>query len=82
MVHTIVLFNLHIYRYVWPWAKKDAISHDSYLCEKYPGTRPFPTRRPMEPNNFVAAVVADNYTLDRECPAACRPAGHQDWTHC
>ena len=25
------------FRYVWPWAKRDAMQHDSYLCRKYSG---------------------------------------------
>ena len=69
-------------KYVWPWVKNQAVSHDSYLCKKYPNTRPFPTRRPKGPNNFVASVVYENYSLTQECPKECRPKHHQDWLTC
>jgi len=69
-------------RYVWPWAKKTSISHDSYTCKNYPRTKGFPTQRKNEPNNFVAAVVAENHTLWKTCPPACRPKSHPDWEHC
>ena len=71
-----------IFRYVWPWAKKSSISHDAYTCKNYPNTRGFPTQRKNEPNNFVASVVAENHTLWKICPKACRPRNHLDWTHC
>ena len=69
-------------RYVWPWSKTDAVSHDSYLCQKYPDTRPFPTERKKEPNNFVAAIVTEKVLLWDECPENCRPKNHLDWLHC
>ena len=69
-------------KHVWPWAKHISISHDSYTCQKYPNTRPYPTQRLNEPNNFVASVVFENHTLTKECPKACRPKNHQDWKTC
>jgi hypothetical protein len=30
---------------VWPDIKNDHIAHDSYCCDRYPNTQPFPTRR-------------------------------------
>eukprot|EP00093_Oithona_nana_P008175 08175.XXX_242010_242525_1 [CDS] Oithona nana genome sequencing. len=69
-------------KFVWPWAKKDAMQHDSYLCRRYSGTRPFPVRRRNETNNFVAAVVAQKQYIWKTCPEKCRPAEHKDWEQC
>ena len=47
----------------------------TYGCERSDiasHTVGFPTKRPMEPNNFVAAVVKRNATLAVKCPAKCR----------
>jgi hypothetical protein len=30
---------------VWPEIKEQHIAHDSYCCDRYPHTQPFPTRR-------------------------------------
>ena len=36
-------------RYVWPWAKRDALQHDSYSCHKFSGNIiGFPTQRKNE----------------------------------
>ena len=70
------------FRYVWPWAKRVSIGHDSYTCHSYPYTKGFPTQRKNEPNNFVASVVSENHTLWEICPEECRPKDHKDWTHC
>ena len=59
-------------RYVWPWGKKQSIQHDSYLCDKYPGSISWPTERKNEPNNFVASVANENDTLWKRCPKRCR----------
>lgn len=69
-------------KYVWPWAKKVSIGHDSYTCRSYPYTKGFPTQRKNEPNNFVASVVSENHTLWEVCPEECRPKNHLDWIHC
>ena len=31
--------------YVWPWAKLTALQHDSFTCQKYSKTHPWPTQR-------------------------------------
>ena len=73
--------------YVWPWAKRKIMQHDSYSCHKYSRTRPFPTRRvPGAVGNYVGSVVAVNATLEAvkgsECPVKCRPKKHKDWIYC
>ena len=77
-----LIWHEFYYRYVWPWAKNNQISHDSYTCQKYPKTRPYPTKRLKGPNNFVASVVFENHELTKECPVKCRPKNHQDWKNC
>ena len=61
-------------RYVWPWAEKESIGHDSYFCRKYKNTKPFPTKRNNGPNNFVAAQPTLNRTV-KPCLSyrKCRP---------
>ena len=81
---TALEYNTRIYffRYLWPWGKWNAISHDSYTCQKFPRTQAFPTQRKMEKNNFVASVIADNDMLKKTCPLKCRPKNHPDWEYC
>ena len=69
-------------RYIWPWAKWSAVSHDSYFCHHFPRTSPFPTRRKNSTNNFVAAIVGAGDYLITPCPEACRPKLHKDWETC
>ena len=69
-------------RYIWPWGKWSALSHDSYSCKQFPRTSPFPTRRKEGENNFIAAVVEAKDVLRQECPVGCRPPHHQDWLRC
>ncbi|RYH28675.1 hypothetical protein EON65_11320 [archaeon] len=33
---------------VWPIVKHKQIAHDSYCCDRYPHTRPYPTKRYMD----------------------------------
>ena len=74
--------TLFLFRFVWPLAKSDAVSHDSYNCTLFPNTQPFPTERIRQPNNFVGSIVISNNTLWVECPIECRPKDHPDWIHC
>ena len=69
-------------RYLWPWGKWNALSHDAYTCLQFPRTSPFPTRRKLEVNNFVASVITANDILREPCPQKCRPKEHQDWEFC
>ena len=70
-------------RYVWPWVQDYSIAHDSYFCEKFPNTRPFPVKRvEKEPNNHIAAAPCEKHIVTEECPLACRPKDHPDWELC
>ena len=69
-------------RYLWPWGKWSALSHDSYTCKRFPRTSPFPTQRENVENNFVASVAEVKDVMKQECPEACRPKNHKDWKLC
>ena len=77
-------YDQHILtHYLWPWAKKVAMCHDSYTCKKFSKTFPFPTRRKEGViGNYVGSVVLLNATIDSDCPEKCRPSNHKDWTKC
>lgn len=79
--------QIALQRYVWRWAKKDMVAHDSYNCHKFSSTRGFPTQRVMnEVGNFVGSVVSVNSSLSEGegavCPEKCRPNLHKDWIYC
>lgn len=68
-------------KYVWhPWGRASSVQHDSYLCKYFPGSIGFPTRRKMEPNNYVASVWKDGEQIAKKCPKECRR--HPDWIYC
>ena len=69
-------------RYVWKWAKKDALQHDAYSCKIFPGTVGFPTQRRNESNNFIASVYSQEMYMMEKCPYKCRPSQHKDWEYC
>jgi hypothetical protein len=75
--------------HVWPHIQDDLIAHDSYLCTTSYGknSRPWPTRRPLlnYTDCFVGCVRPCCTPLKYpfgECPIACRPKNHTDWTMC
>jgi len=63
---------------VWPEAKKSMVAHDSFLCDSYEGSKPWPTQRANR------TFVGDMYgiSITRECPEKCRPPNHKDWKYC
>ena len=70
-------------KYVWPWAEKVSMQHDSFNCRMFPGSIGFPTPRRNTSNNFVGAVINLNWTMNWMCPRECRRSGHQhDWEYC
>ncbi|KAK4295457.1 hypothetical protein Pmani_031977 [Petrolisthes manimaculis] len=69
---------------VWPVARLNATIHDSYTCQRFPGSQPFPSQR----SNFTF-VGQRSYrgryrweTTHTQCPVNCRPKLHQDWLYC
>ncbi|XP_043215369.1 uncharacterized protein LOC122378412 [Amphibalanus amphitrite] len=69
---------------LWPVLVRtgDVISHDSYLCNKYPFTRPFPTKRANMTEFVGSQYTRIVRTVMKECPLACRPPKHLDWKYC
>jgi len=75
---------------VWPYISDDVIAHDSFMCNEPYGknSRPWPTRRPHPANDtgcFVGCIRPCCNPLKSpfgECPMACRPKNHADWTMC
>ena len=59
----------------------DSVQHDSYHCFKFPGSRPFPTKRESGYDNFVGSNRAFK-SVSKECPMQCRPRQHLDWHMC
>ena len=77
----IVTLSISNSRLVWkPWGRRNAFQHDAYSCEKFNNSIGWPTKRLMEPNNFVASVVRENVTLTEKCPLKCRR--HPEWEFC
>ena len=65
--------------------KDNSIAHDSYFCQKYEGSVPFPTQRKNEMRNFVGAPYEMRMYFKKsfQCPKACRPKNHQEtWVYC
>ena len=67
-------------KYLWPVLKNDVIQHDSYLCRKYPGSIPYPSKRLA--NNEVIGTTREMGFIAPPCPKECRPRDHQDWLYC
>jgi len=64
---------------MWPLVKHNVVQHDSFYCESFTGSVPFPTRR----KNYYVGCVRDCSEKDiEECPVTCRPNSHKDWTFC
>jgi hypothetical protein len=78
--------QIALMRYIWPWAKKVALSHDSYCCRKFSNTSPFPTKRLPGVGNFIGSVISLNQSVGFDssnyCPEKCRPKNHKDWVYC
>jgi len=69
--------------YVYPLIRSRSVIHDSFLCNNYKDSKPFPTKRIG--SCFIGA--AGNYEKCsqekfHECPINCRPEAHKDWVTC
>ena len=64
---------------LWPLVRSSSVQHDSYYCEFFTGSVPFPSKR----RDFHVGCVRDCSVGDvKECPVACRPKQHLDWKYC
>lgn len=68
--------------YVYDLIVWQATVHDSYWCEKYANSRPFPTRRVAMDFVGSAKKKLNATRFVKECPRACRPRKHPDWIYC
>ena len=74
--------------YIYTFASKSAIEHDSFTCHLYKNSQPWPTKRTG--NCFVGCVTDcvcnskthDNKTFTDTCPRKCRPKNHKNWIYC
>lgn len=69
--------------FVYPLVLNDSVTHDSYYCELYANSMPFPTRR----NGAFCHVgfigdCSTSTTVLQDCPIKCRPKEHLDWNLC
>ena len=81
LVHLeLYYFDQHILnQYIWPKVENDSLQHDSYTCDLFPNTKPFPTKR----KKYFVGCVRDCWVFkDEICPEKCRPINHQDWLYC
>lgn len=69
--------------YVYPLIKNDSIIHDSYHCDIFDNTLPFPSKRnnSMCHVGFVGDCMLSKVVL-YDCPVNCRPSNHKEWNFC
>ncbi|RNA08354.1 hypothetical protein BpHYR1_002726 [Brachionus plicatilis] len=65
---------VHVYKYI----KNISVIHDSYLCNIYHDSTPYPSKR--KGNCFVATQTSNCSAIKMlpSCPKECRPHNHQD----
>ena len=68
--------------HVYDLIKTNSVVHDSYLCENYRDSKPWPTQRVG--NCFVGSPGDCNATATDfyDCPDKCKPRNHLDWKKC
>lgn len=57
------------------------LQHDSYNCDFYEGSRPWPTKRKKD-NEFVGCPVHNCDQKLLPCPEKCRPSYGKIWKYC
>jgi hypothetical protein len=71
---------------VWQLAEDVSTIHDSYSCNLFKNSQPFPTQRQDKYVCFATCAFCCNSTINPElsvvCPVQCRPKEHQDWLYC
>ena len=63
--------------------KEKSIIHDSFLCNQYKDSEPFPSKR--NGNCYVGQVgICSDYSNNPipDCPIECRLKNHYDWLKC
>ncbi len=73
---------------IWPLVRDKQLSHDSYCCDRYPHTRPFPTRRAstyqhvgqvFDANDNPRLMDIDGFIRGVPIPVSCRKQA--DWIY-
>jgi hypothetical protein len=68
-------------QYVYPLIRHTSLIHDSFLCNHYKDSRPFPTKRNGDCFIGNPFKCSTNETFIK-CPLQCRPINHTDWEYC
>ena len=67
---------------VYPLIRDRSLIHDSYLCNRFKDSVPFPSQR--EGNCFIGSPLSCNLESKSffKCPIECRPLHGLNWTYC
>lgn len=67
--------------YAYEKLRSESIIHDSFLCNNFSDSKPWPTKRIGD--CFVGIIGKCNPNKKfKICPNSCRPINHLDWTSC
>lgn len=74
--------QLFLYEHLYFKIKNISTIHDSYKCNFYNDSKPFPTKR--KGNCFVGYIgnCNESASFNHKCPEKCRPIDHMDWEFC
>ena len=73
--------QLFLNKYVYPLIRQTSLIHDSFLCNRYKDSKPFPTKR--NGNCFIGSTSDCNINATfLKCPVQCRPINKTDWEYC
>ncbi|MCL4416425.1 MAG: hypothetical protein M1365_06990 [Actinobacteria bacterium] len=73
---------------IWPEVKYKQLAHDSYCCDRFPNTKPFPTKRNMlyqhvgqvfDENDEPRLSDIDGFIRGVPIPSSCRK--ESDWIY-
>ena len=73
---------------IWPAVKENQISHDSYCCDRFPNTKPYPTRRSklyqhvgqvFDSSDNPRLMDIDGFIRGVPIPVSCRK--QSDWIY-
>ncbi|XP_068233994.1 uncharacterized protein [Palaemon carinicauda] len=68
---------------IYPLARENGTIHDSYSCNQFRGSKPFPTQRYND--TYVGQKSLLKYFRRmalKPCHVNCRPKNHKDWLYC
>lgn len=65
---------------VYARIKANSTIHDSYTCNTFRDSKPFPTERKIK--DHIGSVWSPEPVNMPECPIECRPHDHKDWIRC